>query len=121
MAVEKRQVSIVGSSFYPGASNWIAKLAPGQKLRVVREPENEHDGNAIAIYIFQQKLGHLPRGFAAEVAPLIDQGFRCEATKSKDPRFAGTGVCVLEWEKPDAPSADEVRAKTSDPDYDPAA
>jgi len=120
MAVEKRQVSIVGSSFYPGASNWIARLKPGQELRVVREPDNQYDGNAIAVYIFQQKLGHLPRGFAAEVAPLIDKGFKCAATKSKDPRFAGTGVLVLEWEKPDAAPAQEVRTEQGDEDDDPS-
>lgn len=105
MSTEKRQVSIVGSSFYPGAGNWIAKLAPGQQLRVEREPQNEYDANAIAVWIFAQKLGHFPRGFAAEVAPLMDRGFKLSATKSRDPRFAGTGVMVIEWEKPDAPEA----------------
>lgn len=105
MRVEKRQVSIVGSSFYPGASNWIAKLKPGQELRVVREPQNPHDTNAIALYIFEQKLGHLPRGFAAEVAPHVDAGLPISARKSRDPRFVGTGVLVVEWGRPDAPDA----------------
>lgn len=106
MAAEKRQVSIVGSSFYPGSDIWLAKLAPGQQLRVEREPDNKYDANAVAVYIFQQKLGHFPRGFAAEVAPLMDAGFKLSATKSRDPRFAGTGVMVVEWEKPDATSSD---------------
>lgn len=106
MATEKRQVSIVGSSFYPGAGNWIAKLSPGQKLRVEREPNNQYDANAIAVYIFQQKLGHFPRGFAAEVAPIMDAGKELTAVKSRDPRFAGSGVMVVEWEIPDAPSPD---------------
>lgn len=101
MATEKRQVSIVGSSFYPGAGNWIAKMRPGQELRVVREPKNPHDANAIAVYLFQQQLGHFPRGFAAEVAPLVDKGLKLRAWKSRDPRFVGTGVCVCEWELPD--------------------
>ena len=105
MRTEKRQVSIVGSSFYPGASNWLPRLKPGQELRVEREPENPYDKNAISVHIFQQKLGHLPRGFAAEVAPLMDKGFALKAVKSRDPRFAGTGVLIVEWEKPDAPSA----------------
>lgn len=106
MATEKRQVSIVGSSFYPGAGNWIAKLAPGQRLRVEREPNNQYDANAIAVYIFQQKLGHFPRGFAAEVAPLMDAGLKLTAIKSRDPRFAGSGVMVVEWELPDVASSD---------------
>ena len=106
MATEKKQVSIVGSSFYPGAGNWIAKLAPGQRLRVEREPNNQYDPNAIAVYIFQQKLGHFPRGFAAEVAPLMDAGKKLAATKSRDPRFAGSGLMVVEWELPDVASVD---------------
>jgi hypothetical protein len=106
MAIEKRQVNIVGSSFQPGAGDWIAKMGPGQQLRVEREPNNQYDANAVALYIFQQKLRYFPRGFAAEVAPLIDAGYAIRATKSRDPRFAGSGVLVVEWEKPDVPSAD---------------
>jgi hypothetical protein len=106
MATEKRQVNIVGSSFQPGAGDWIAQMGPGQQLRVEREPKNKYDTNAVAIYIFQQKLGYLPRGFAAEVAPIMDAGYVLSATKSRDPRFAGSGVMIVEWELPDVPSAD---------------
>lgn len=105
MGTEKRQVSIVGSSFYPGASNSIAKLRPGQQLRVEREPNNQYDPNAIAVHYFNQKLGHFPRGFSAEVgAPTMDAGRKLVAHKSRDPRFAGTGVMVVEWELPDVPT-----------------
>ena len=106
MATEKRQVSIVGSSFYPGAGEQIIRMRPGQQLRVEREPNNEYDANAIAVHIFNQKLGHFPRGFAAEVAPLMDAGYKLIATKSRDPRFAGSGVMVVEWELPDGASVD---------------
>lgn len=106
MQSEKRQASIVGSSFQPGADRWIARLKSGQQLRLEREPTNKYDTNAISVHIFQQRLGYLPRGFAAELAPLIDQGFRCIATKSGDPRFAGSGVVIVEWDKPDAEGAD---------------
>ena len=98
MATEKRQVSIVGSSSYPGAGQVIMNLRPGQQLRVVREPSNPYDANAIAIHHLNTKLGHFPRGFAAEVAPLIDAGNRCVAHKSRDPLFDKTGVMVVEWE-----------------------
>lgn len=118
MATEKRQVSIVGSTFHPGAGNWIAKLPPGQQLRVEREPGNPYDANAIAVHIFQQKLGHFPRGFAAEVAPLMDAGYKLTAVKSRDPRFAGTGVMVVEWELPDVESPETARADQANEDED---
>lgn len=101
MAVQKRQVSIVGSSFYQGASNWIMKMKPGQPVRLEREPDNQYDKNAVAVHIFQQKLGHLPRGFAAELAPFLDAGLRVEARKSKDPKFGQSGVLYIEWETPE--------------------
>jgi hypothetical protein len=111
MATEKRLVSIVGSSFYPGAGNWIAKMARGQELRVERQPNNQYDANAVAVYVFNQQLGHFPRGFAAEVAPLMDAGKKLSATKSRDPRFDGQGVMVVEWETSDAQTPEEERAE----------
>lgn len=98
MATEKRQVSIVGSSFYPGAGDQWARMRPGQPLRAEREPNNEYDANAVAVHIFNQKLGHFPRGFAAEVAPLMDAGKALKIWKSRDPRFGGSCVTVVEWE-----------------------
>lgn len=106
MQTQKKQTSIVGSSFHRGADVWIAKMAGGQQLRLVREPGNAYDKNAVAVYIFQQHLGYIPRGFAAEIALLIDAGFRAVAWKSQDARFAGAGVIVVEWDKPDVESAD---------------
>lgn len=102
MAIQKRQVAITGSSFHPGAGNWIARLKSGQQLRVEREPQNRYDPNAVSVWTFQQCLGYFPRGFAAEVAPLIDAGHPLTAKKSRDPKFTGTGVMEVEWET-DAP------------------
>ena len=114
MASEKRQVNIMGSPNYPGAGEQIVRMRPGQQLRVVREPKNPYDVNAIAVHIFNQKLGHFPRGFAAEVAPLMDAGYKVIAHKSRDPRFAQSGVMVVEWEKPDAPSLNTERTEQAD-------
>jgi HIRAN domain len=109
MAVQKRQVQIMGSSFYPGASEQIARMRPGQQLRLVREPQNPYDANAIAVHIFNQKLGHLARGFAAELAPFMDaDASQVKCWKSRDPRFAGSGVVVVQWETPDEPATSDA-------------
>jgi len=105
MALQERQASIMGSSFYPGAGNHIPRLRPGQQLRVEREPTNKYDPNAISLHIFNQKLGHLPRGLAAELAPLMDAGVTVTVHKSRDPRFGTSGVVVVRWEPPDEPQA----------------
>lgn len=108
MGVQKRLASIMGSSFYPGASNWLPQLKPGQVLRVVREPTNAYDTNAIAVWVFQQQLGHLPRGLAAELAPFMDAGMPVKVHKSRDPRFGAAGVVVVTWETPDAGIASQA-------------
>ena len=44
-------------------------FAPGRRLALVREPENEHDANAIAVYDAERRLqaGYVP----ADVAPAL--------------------------------------------------
>jgi hypothetical protein len=44
-------------------------FAPGHRLALVREPENEHDPNAVAVYDAEQRIqaGYVP----AEVAPAL--------------------------------------------------
>lgn len=98
MATVRRLVSVVGSTYYPGADVQWARMRPGQQLRAEREPNNEHDANAVSVHIFNQQLGHFPRGFATEVAPLMDAGKALKVWKSKDPRFGGSCVTVVEWE-----------------------
>lgn len=42
-----------------------------------REPENEHDPNAVAIHVPASDvghIGHLPRALAARLAPELDEG-----------------------------------------------
>lgn len=53
---------------------------PGDRLHLVREPANPHDSNAIQVWWRNtHMLGHLPRGVAAEVAPLLDAGVAARA------------------------------------------
>jgi hypothetical protein len=40
---------------------------------LIREPKNEHDPNAIAVWIDDQQIGHVNREDAAALAPLIDR------------------------------------------------
>ncbi|MEI6647172.1 MAG: HIRAN domain-containing protein [bacterium] len=60
---------IVGRHYYTTATPHDGRLL------CEREPENNHDGEAIAIYAEAggHKLGHLPRYDAAVLAPLLDR------------------------------------------------
>jgi HIRAN domain len=61
-----RVVKLAGVSYRADALQDDA-FAPGKRLALVREPENEHDSNAIAVYDAGRRLqaGYVP----ADVAP----------------------------------------------------
>ena len=61
-----RVVKLAGSSYRADALQDDA-FAPGRRLVLVPEPENEHDPNAMAVYDAERRLqgGYVP----AEVAP----------------------------------------------------
>lgn len=61
---------VVGTSFYPDAIKYIKEP---RELLLIREPENEYDCNAIAVYDSKnRKLGHVPRDIAEAMAKLPD-------------------------------------------------
>jgi hypothetical protein len=61
-----RVVKLAGASYRADALQDDA-FAPGRRLTLVREPENEHDPNALAVWDAERRLqgGYVP----AEVAP----------------------------------------------------
>ncbi len=69
---------IAGVSFERRQST-IAGLALGSELQLLREPENAHDPNAIAVAYGNLQLGYINRGIAKHLAPLIDAGARYRA------------------------------------------
>ena len=64
-----RVVPVAGVSFRPGNVE-DASFDPGRRLALIREPENEHDRNAVAIWNEERSLqaGYVPRETAAELA-----------------------------------------------------
>ena len=64
-----RVVKLAGSSYRTDALQDEA-FAPGRRLALVREPENEHDPNAVAVWDRERRLqaGYVP----AEVAPELE-------------------------------------------------
>jgi hypothetical protein len=61
-----RVVKLAGASYRADALQDDA-FEPGRRLALVREPENEHDPNAVAVYDAERRLqaGYVP----ADVAP----------------------------------------------------
>jgi hypothetical protein len=63
-----RVAAVAGVSFRPGVLD-DASFAPGRRLTLVPEPENEHDPNAVGIWNEERTLqvGYVPRSIAPEL------------------------------------------------------
>ncbi|HKE35929.1 MAG TPA: HIRAN domain-containing protein, partial [Candidatus Baltobacteraceae bacterium] len=64
---------------FEGRQDVLAGLREGVELDLRREPSNEHDSNAIAVFYGNLQLGYIKRGIAAHIAPVIDAGERYRA------------------------------------------
>jgi single-stranded-DNA-specific exonuclease len=71
---ESFHTKLVGVTF-EGRQDVVSRLGPGAPLRVVREPDNPHDGCACAVFHpLGDQVGFLNRRLAAVLAPVIDAG-----------------------------------------------
>jgi hypothetical protein len=63
-----RVVPVAGVTFRPGNVD-DESFDPGRRLALAREPENEHDPNAVAIWNAERTLqaGYVPRDVAPEL------------------------------------------------------
>jgi hypothetical protein len=65
---------IAGFAYYEGALVFD-KLKIGTKLKLVAEPTNAFDKNAVEIYLDDTKLGYVPRTFNREISKLLNAGY----------------------------------------------
>jgi hypothetical protein len=75
-------------------------VSPGAALTLRREPDNEHDPNAIAVLTAAgDQAGWVPREVAADVAPALDAGRPWAAVVLRErrasPRDPRTGLTML--------------------------
>lgn len=64
---------LAGFRYYAGETLWQA-MREGDRLTLVREPDNPHDANAVRVEWRGQKLGYLPRAENRAVAAAMDGG-----------------------------------------------
>lgn len=117
--IDPRQVNkvftLMGSSFITGAGGLIDRLKPNQVLELRRQHNNEHDKNAVLVIWASRALGWVPRGLAAEIAPLMDAGVSVIVRKAPPlPRFgAFKGVFELAYVPPEEKKEDPNVANES--------
>jgi hypothetical protein len=69
---------LAGFRHYEGATAW-RDIAMGDRLQLVREPDNPYDANAVRVEWRGAKLGYVPRRDNAAVARQMDRGTALEA------------------------------------------
>jgi single-stranded-DNA-specific exonuclease len=65
---------IAGVERVPDGIELVRKLRVGDQVYLVREPDNPHDRNAIAVLnTAKQKLGYIPARIAADLARALEE------------------------------------------------
>ncbi len=73
---------LAGFRYYAGEDLWM-QMREGDRLTLVREPDNPHDAKAVRVEWRGQKLGYLPRRENAAVAGAMDGGEAVDARIAK--------------------------------------
>jgi hypothetical protein len=90
-------VGVAGAGRHHAEAIASDAVTPGSRLELRRDPENEHDPNAIAVHAGGAQVGWVPREVAAELAPELDDGrpwsalvLREQRRSPRDPRHGLT-------------------------------
>lgn len=95
-----RTAGVAGAGLHHAEALQADGASPGSVLELRRDPDNEHDPNAIAVHVVGgDQVGWVPREIAEELAPLLDAGepwsaivLREQRPSPRDPR---SGVTML--------------------------
>ncbi len=73
---------LAGSQYHALADVWT-QIRPGDRLTLVREPDNRHDRRAVRVEWQGRQLGYVPRAENRAVARALDEGEKLEARVSQ--------------------------------------
>lgn len=65
---------IAGFTYWDGL-DVIGDLKPGTELSLRGEPENPYDGEAVAIYYGERKIGYIPKDRNSEISKFLYFGY----------------------------------------------
>lgn len=68
-----QRAPLAGFRYHQGETLW-PRLRPGQRLDLIREPDNPFDPCAVRVEWRGRKLGYLPRAGNRAIARLLDRG-----------------------------------------------
>jgi len=91
---------VAGAARFHDEALQSEQVSPGRALRLRRDPDNEHDPNAIAVLAADgAQVGWVPREIAASLAAALDAGAAWSAVVLRErrpsPRDARSGLTML--------------------------
>lgn len=80
------EITVAGTSYRDEIYDVEPLLKEGTVLRMIRQPDNEYDELAIAIYYEDTQIGWVPRRMNEVISRLMDAGkaFFCRVVSVKD-------------------------------------
>ncbi|MBR5709911.1 MAG: HIRAN domain-containing protein [Thermoguttaceae bacterium] len=74
-SVHLMKTNVAGTAHVPDVASLANQLKPGDRLFLIREPNNEYDSNAIMVLNQkEQKLGYIPKAKNPLLAKMMDEG-----------------------------------------------
>jgi hypothetical protein len=90
---------VAGAGQHHAEALVAAVIEPGDALELRRDPDNEHDPNAIQVLAAGAQLGWVPRELAEQLAPALDRGEAWSAIVLREhrrsPRNPRDGLTML--------------------------
>lgn len=85
--------AVAGTNYHEAAVK-AGRFTPGATVRLVREPDNVHDANAVAVYAEngRQIAGYVPKGQAGRLAAMLDAGVDLVAIAVRGSAAGAQGV-----------------------------
>ena len=81
-SIRIQESPIAGFQFHRGEAVWDS-LSVGDAVRLVREPSNDNDPDAVAVFCCDEKLGYVPRAENSAVSQMLDRGENLAASISR--------------------------------------
>lgn len=79
-SVRLMNTNVAGTTHVPDIVSLAGRLKPGDRLYLLREPNNKYDSNAILVLNNkEQKLGYIPKANNPVLAKMMDQGLQLYA------------------------------------------
>jgi len=91
---------VVGVTFDDEATGlnrqiFLASMKTTDHVELVREPQNPHDTNAVAVVCNGNKIGYVGRQYVQILAPMMDQGREFQASIMEVDKYKNTYYCKI--------------------------